>query len=241
MVDGAQFSIAMADLDHFKVLNDTHGHEAGDRALQLFSHVLRSSLRPEDVVARYGGEEFVVLLPSTDMEGALTVLQRLQRDLEKEVAMSSTPPFTASWGLTDSSAASTFAELVAVADSAMYGAKRSGRNCIMVDSIAFHAARDADRRADAGEAATESGTAPGAGPGAGTTAMTSTGATVTDGRPLDHDDTGSVESFAAEDDDDPAGTRLGVEDDEVVDLGTTDDDVIERLEAEMTTDGFNPD
>ena len=61
--EGSSFVVAFVDLDHFKHLNDTHGHDTGDRALRLFGRVLRDSVRPHDIVARYGGEEFIVVLP----------------------------------------------------------------------------------------------------------------------------------------------------------------------------------
>lgn len=136
LLDGKQFSVAMADLDHFKTLNDTHGHEAGDRALRLFAGVLRANLRPDDVAARYGGEEFVIVLPGTILAEALPALERLQQALEHELKRTGAIPFTASWGLTDSTAGTSFDEVIAVADAALYSAKRAGRNCIMVDGEA---------------------------------------------------------------------------------------------------------
>ncbi|MCX7620948.1 MAG: sensor domain-containing diguanylate cyclase [Acidimicrobiales bacterium] len=136
MLDSRYFSIAIADLDHFKDLNDTYGHEAGDRALRLFAKTLKDNLRPDDIPARYGGEEFVVLLPDTNILDAKAALERLQEALANDVQRSGTTPFTASWGLTDNTAGSTFDEMVAVADAALYSAKRAGRNCIMVDGEA---------------------------------------------------------------------------------------------------------
>lgn len=141
LLDRQPFSIAMADLDRFKNLNDTHGHEAGDRALRTFAQVLRNSLRPEDISSRYGGEEFIVLLPHTSIGEAVRALERLQTALSLEVAKTGGLSFTASWGLTDSASGETFDEIVAVADAALYSAKRAGRDCIMVDSEA--AAADA--------------------------------------------------------------------------------------------------
>lgn len=136
MLDSRYFSIAIADLDHFKDLNDTYGHEAGDRALRLFAKTLKDNLRPDDIPARYGGEEFVVLLPDTNILDAKAALERLQESLSNDVQRSGTTPFTASWGLTDNTAGSTFDEMVAVADAALYAAKRAGRNCIVVDGEA---------------------------------------------------------------------------------------------------------
>ena len=134
--DGTPFSLAMADLDHFKDLNDTYGHEAGDTALKLFADCLRANLRPDDLPARYGGEEFIVVLPETNVLEARAALERLQESLAEEVAEGPTVPFTASWGLTDSASGGSFAEMVAVADAALYQAKRAGRNCIMIDGEA---------------------------------------------------------------------------------------------------------
>jgi diguanylate cyclase (GGDEF)-like protein len=156
LLDNQPFSIAMADLDKFKNLNDTHGHEAGDRALRLFASVLRTGLRPEDVSARYGGEEFVILLPSTTIREAHAALSRLQTSLAAELSKAGSIPFTASWGLTDHAAGSSFDEIVSVADTMLYGAKRAGRDCIMVDrEAALRAGMQPDAEADDGEAGYE--------------------------------------------------------------------------------------
>ena len=79
--DGIPYALAYGDLDHFKILNDTHGHEAGDQALRLFARVLRDSVRPDDIAARYGGEEFVIVLPDCATETATSVLERATRRL----------------------------------------------------------------------------------------------------------------------------------------------------------------
>ena len=95
LVGGAeQFAVVMADLDHFKTVNDTFGHDAGDRALRLFSRVLTSSLRPEDIVSRYGGEEFVVLLPGCSADDAVRAMERLRENLALAVSSGSVPSFT---------------------------------------------------------------------------------------------------------------------------------------------------
>jgi diguanylate cyclase (GGDEF)-like protein len=156
--------VAVADLDRFKDLNDTYGHEMGDRALQLFAECLRGSLRPEDVVARYGGEEFVVVLPGAGIHDATRAIERLQEALAEEIRLHHGVRFTASWGLTDSSSGHTFQEVLNVADQAMYEAKRAGRNCLVVDGdAALRAARDASRAATDDEDGAEpvTGVAPG--------------------------------------------------------------------------------
>jgi diguanylate cyclase (GGDEF)-like protein len=143
MLDHVPFSIALADLDDFKELNDTYGHETGDRALRLFATSLRRHLRPDDIASRYGGEEFVIILPHTGITEAVRALNRLQVAITDDIGRSSSVPFTTSWGLTDSSAGITFDEIVAVADNALYSAKRAGKNCIVVDGEAARAASTA--------------------------------------------------------------------------------------------------
>ena len=71
------YAVILADLDHFKVLNDAHGHETGDRALRLFADVLRASVRVDDLVCRYGGEEFVILIPGTNRDQAAAVAEHV--------------------------------------------------------------------------------------------------------------------------------------------------------------------
>lgn len=126
--DGVQLSLVMADLDHFKLLNDTYGHATGDRALRVFSQVLESSLRESDIAARFGGEEFVIAMPNTTVATAADVLDRLQERLAGATAESGNPSFTASFGVVDSSVSGSLEELLRVADAALYRAKEDGRN-----------------------------------------------------------------------------------------------------------------
>ncbi len=133
LVDHRRFTVAMADLDRFKELNDRHGHDSGDSALRLFAAVLKSDLRPGDIASRYGGEEFVVLLPDTDVAEAQLTIERLQRSLADQIRKTNFMHFTASWGVTDSDSAPTFRHIVGVADNLMYTAKRAGRNLMVID------------------------------------------------------------------------------------------------------------
>ncbi len=80
---GADFALVMADLDRFKSLNDTHGHETGDRALRVFAEILRGGIRAEDLACRYGGEEFVVMLPGTEIHEAIEVMERVREALAR--------------------------------------------------------------------------------------------------------------------------------------------------------------
>ena len=127
------FTLAMGDLDHFKKLNDTHGHDAGDRALRLFSRTMRDAVRNDDLVSRYGGEEFVVAFPGLSVEAAARALGRVQEQLVLSLSSGSVPPFTASFGVAHSNDGDTLEELCRAADVALFRAKREGRNRVVVD------------------------------------------------------------------------------------------------------------
>jgi diguanylate cyclase (GGDEF)-like protein len=136
--DGTPYALAYGDLDHFKILNDTHGHEAGDQALRLFARVLGDSMRPGDVTARYGGEEFVIVLPDCDPDTAVKVLERVREQLALTLTTGRVPPFTVSFGLASSVDADTFDEVVSVADQALLSAKQHGRNRTVVAAAHSH-------------------------------------------------------------------------------------------------------
>jgi len=125
---GERLAVVIADLDHFKVLNDTHGHDAGDRALRMFARVLRRSVREADLVCRYGGEEFIVVCPGSDKESASLVFDRVRMELEATLGDGRTPSFTVSAGVADSGDADDFADMVSLADVALMQAKDDGRN-----------------------------------------------------------------------------------------------------------------
>lgn len=122
------YSLVVCDLDHFKKLNDTFGHEAGDRALRLFGQVLKNTLRETDIICRYGGEEFVLVLPGVTVKEGKVALDRVRENLAGSLMRGSVPPFTASFGLVDSSLGCGYEELIQLADAALYDAKRAGRN-----------------------------------------------------------------------------------------------------------------
>jgi diguanylate cyclase (GGDEF)-like protein len=121
-------SLIMLDVDRFKLVNDTHGHDAGDVALRIIAGALREEVRGVDTAARYGGEEFAVILPQANLEGALLVAERLRARIEK-TEMPGLGPITASLGVaTFPEHASSRELLVTTADRALYQAKRTGRN-----------------------------------------------------------------------------------------------------------------
>ncbi|MFZ2267916.1 MAG: GGDEF domain-containing protein [Azonexus sp.] len=126
--------VGLLDIDNFKKLNDTLGHDTGDEALIHLSTVCRETLRPQDTVARYGGEEFVVLLPETPLDDAVTALSRLQRELTKKFFLHDNEKvlITFSAGVTQMRAEDTQATVIKRADEAMYQAKQTGKNRVVM-------------------------------------------------------------------------------------------------------------
>jgi diguanylate cyclase (GGDEF)-like protein len=126
-VDSA-FAVVLADLDYFKRLNDTMGHDAGDRALKLFADTARSVVRDRDHVVRWGGEEFALLLPGANAERAAEVVERLRTSLAQAHLLSNSPIFTASFGIADSNMARDRETIIRLADEALYRSKQAGRD-----------------------------------------------------------------------------------------------------------------
>mgnify|MGYP001792814288 CR=1 FL=1 len=126
--EGAVFSVIFADLDHFKQLNDAHGHETGDRALRLFAEVLRHTSRAADHIGRFGGEEFLIIMRDVDAETALSASMRIGEELRERLGRSNLPSYTASFGIAHSSMGRSAQEIIGIADLAMFEAKTSGRN-----------------------------------------------------------------------------------------------------------------
>jgi len=135
---GTPYSLAYADLDHFKELNDVFGHDAGDRALRTFAQVLRDSLRPADIPCRYGGEEFVIVLPSCPIDEAIQVLERVRGRLTDRLPIAHLPNFTVSFGLASSDQEDEFQQVVSMADEALLAAKAGGRDRIVVAAPVSH-------------------------------------------------------------------------------------------------------
>jgi two-component system cell cycle response regulator len=133
------FAIVLLDLDHFKLVNDTYGHEDGDRVLRHLAEVVQSSLREDDVACRYGGEEFVLLLRATSGTAARVVANRLRSSLaQKPITMgpkNEPRHVTFSAGVAAADERNQFAaeDIVARADAALYRAKRAGRNRVEVE------------------------------------------------------------------------------------------------------------
>lgn len=128
---GTPFALAVADLDKFKAINDTYGHEAGDRVLRFFAQIAAAGLREGDLFARWGGEEFTMVLLGIDRHQAVAVLDRIRRSLEAAYS-GAHPRFTVSFGVTDSSAAVSMEQLFQIADEALYRSKQDGRDRVTV-------------------------------------------------------------------------------------------------------------
>lgn len=128
---GHRSGLALIDLDHFKRINDLHGHAVGDRVLQTFASVARSCLRDGDILARYGGEEFVLLLPHTDAEQFSACCERVREAFANAQLLDAnvqTGQLSLSVGLTLLNAGDELGEALQRADEALYRAKENGRN-----------------------------------------------------------------------------------------------------------------
>jgi diguanylate cyclase (GGDEF)-like protein len=127
---GGSLAIVVADLDWFKDVNDRYGHPAGDALLREFASLLQENLRDVDLAGRWGGEEFLLILPGTDLTGGAQVAERIRAALASRMALvDRTPiPVTASFGVAAVPPARTASEFFAAADTALYEAKRAGKN-----------------------------------------------------------------------------------------------------------------
>jgi diguanylate cyclase (GGDEF)-like protein len=136
---GFSFWVAMADLDNFKRVNDTHGHEAGDTVLKTFAEILKANSRRSDICGRIGGEEFLMILTHADAESVRVVVERvLQQFREHEFSFGGkSAKATASVGITGfhGRVAPEFAKLMTQADAALYAAKRAGRDRVDLAAI----------------------------------------------------------------------------------------------------------
>ena len=141
--NGTPLSIAFADLDRFKLINDTHGQSAGDQVLTTVANILKANVRQADVVARYGGEEFILVFPNTGFLLVNSICERIIRSIEstRHDIDGQHPPITISMGLATHNDRRHFecaAELIHAADKALYSAKLQGRN----RSVAFESIAD---------------------------------------------------------------------------------------------------
>lgn len=132
-INNNPFSVIMADIDHFKKLNDTYGHLTGDQVLYEVAHIITKNIRPGEIVSRYGGDEFIILLPDEDIETAKLMADRLLEAMRKALPIPCGDKDifhpTLSMGLAEMKSDQTPEMLIQAADEAMYRAKENGRNC----------------------------------------------------------------------------------------------------------------
>ncbi len=127
---GTPLTLVMADIDHFKAINDAHGHAAGDVVLKQFTAILSCSVRSADVLCRWGGEEFLILLPQQDQTGGMATAENLRRAVE-QAGIAPVDRMTASFGVAAYCPGETQQDWIARADKALYAAKDAGRNIVL--------------------------------------------------------------------------------------------------------------
>jgi diguanylate cyclase len=145
--DGS-FCLILADVDHFKSFNDTHGHQMGDHVLRLIAGEMKQSVKGQDIVARYGGEEFAIILPGTGLLAAKVVAEQIRqttisKELRRRKTGESLGRVTISLGVAEFRRNETAQDLVERADNCLYAAKRRGRNCVVAQDQLFAGAPQA--------------------------------------------------------------------------------------------------
>lgn len=147
-------TLIMLDIDHFKGVNDSYGHQAGDDVLQGLAKIMRTSLRISDLPARYGGEEFVIVCPHTDNHGGRQIAERLRRDVEQAPLSTRHGEIhlTISVGVAEFRAQDSVDELISMADQALYRAKQDGRNRVCIHRRSAEATYTAPNPATTGYA-----------------------------------------------------------------------------------------
>jgi len=126
---GKKFSVILVDIDYFKKVNDTLGHQAGDEVLVEISNVLKTNTRETDLVGRWGGEEFLIILPETNLDFAVKAAEKLRKAIMR-IIINDINQISASFGVADLKNDDTMRKLVFRADNALYNAKSDGRNCV---------------------------------------------------------------------------------------------------------------
>ena len=130
-VYGTNFTVILFDIDHFKQINDTYGHDIGDKVLIQLSALVKNLLRGDDLLARWGGEEFVILSPATKLNDAYELANRLRQEIER-FPFPFIKTLTCSFGVAQYKRGNSKEEVVKNADNALYESKRNGRNRVSV-------------------------------------------------------------------------------------------------------------
>ena len=132
----AGFCIAVIDIDHFKAINDTHGHDAGDAALRQFADTCRKQVRVQDVLGRMGGEEFLLILPGAGHDEAIRIIDRIRDGFPSARWDGIDLSYTFSAGIAESLPGDDRSSILRRADRALYAAKGEARNCTRIDLAA---------------------------------------------------------------------------------------------------------
>jgi diguanylate cyclase len=137
--DASALSLLIADVDHFKTFNDTHGHLLGDQVLRLVASVLTQNTKGQDLVSRYAGDEFAVILPNTNLREAITVAENFRkaitsREIIKRATGEHLGRVTLSIGIAQRHTGETAQALIEAADTCLYAAKKAGRNCFVSEA-----------------------------------------------------------------------------------------------------------
>jgi len=132
--NGGYFSLIMCDIDFFKKVNDTYGHDAGDYVLKTVSEMMRTNLRQQDVISRWGGEEFLIMLPQTDLDKAVAVAEKLREAVKTAVMSFAGEHFsiTMTFGVSRFDKGSGIEHSIKKADDALYTGKQTGRNKVVM-------------------------------------------------------------------------------------------------------------
>lgn len=125
------YCLLLIDIDYFKKINDQYGHHIGDKALVLISNIIKNTIRSSDIVSRWGGEEFVVLCPETDINNAITLADKIRKEIEEKAILEKGKiQLTSSFGVAKQNENESFTSLFQRADAALYLSKEKGRNCV---------------------------------------------------------------------------------------------------------------
>uniref|UniRef100_UPI0040483695 diguanylate cyclase n=1 Tax=Aliarcobacter sp. TaxID=2321116 RepID=UPI0040483695 len=129
----SELSIILCDIDNFKVVNDTNGHQIGDEVLKEMSQIILENVREQDIVVRWGGEEFLVLLPHTDLKGAITVAEKIRKVVESSLLTKLELTITSSFGVTQMNQDDSEDSLLSKSDKLLYEAKETGKNRVIAN------------------------------------------------------------------------------------------------------------
>lgn len=135
-METAQLCVIIVDIDHFKQINDTYGHQKGDEVIVRFAQIIQNTVRGADVVIRSGGDEFVILLPDASLQVSIDVAERLTAAIEANIIPHPDGQFTISATCGVAGSGTEFERLFQAADNALYDAKANGRNQVCVAQAA---------------------------------------------------------------------------------------------------------